>query len=458
MTPDVVIIGAGISGLTVGFFLKKAGCAPLILEADAEVGGTMKSRLIDGFLVEYGPNSALETTPLFRRLFEETGISGEVIYANPAASRRYILRGGRLHPLPLHPLAFLRSSLWSFRGKVRVLMEPFQPRGQADESVAQFVRRRLGQELLDYAINPFVAGVYAGDPEQLSIRYAFPKVFALEERYGGLILGALRGRKERARRDETAKVSAAMFSFRQGMGTLPRALASYLSEKIRLKTTARALSFSEGRFLVAAESEGKVETIPADIVVVCTPAYRAAELVRGLSESLAETLARIPYPPVAEVVFGYRQEQMGIPLDGFGFLVPEKERRRLLGTIWNSAIFPDRAPSGFVELTTFVGGARSPELVRLSDRELIEIVAGELAEIMKIVGRPEFVHITRWDRAIPQYTLGYGRVLEALEEAQQSYPGLYFVANYRGGIAVGDCVRSARATAERIEHRLAGKT
>ncbi len=456
MAAEVVILGAGISGLTVGFFLKKAGFTPLILEADGDVGGTIRSCFIDGFLVESGPNSALETTPLFGQLFDETGIREDVVYAASAGARRYVLRGGRLHPLPLDPLAFVRSRLWSIRGKLRVLAEPFQPPGRGEESVAQFVRRRLGQEFLDYAINPFVAGVYAGDPEQLSIRFAFPKVFALEQKYGGLIIGALRSRKERARRNETARVSAAMFSFRRGMATFPRALAAALGERIRLNAPARKVSTSAGKFLVTAEIEGKPETFPADILVVSTPAYRAAELIESLSEPLAQQLARIPYPPVAEVVFGYRQECIGIPLDGFGFLVPEKEKRRILGTMWNSALFPDRAPSGYVALTTFVGGARAPHLVGLSDRELVAAVAAELADIMKIDGGPEFVHITRWERAIPQYTLEYGHILQALETVERSYPGLYFVANYRGGIAVGDCLSSAFRAAEQIRRQWVG--
>ncbi len=180
MGPEVAIIGAGISGLSVAFFLKRAGVGVLVLEAEEDVGGTMRSRRLNGYLVELGPNSALETTPLFQELIAAAGLADERVYASEAARNRYIFRDGELHPLPLTPLAFLRSRLWSWKGKLRVLAEPFHGRVDREESVADFVRRRVGREFLDYAVNPFVAGIYAGDPERLSVRFAFPQLYALE--------------------------------------------------------------------------------------------------------------------------------------------------------------------------------------------------------------------------------------------------------------------------------------
>lgn len=450
MNPKVVIVGAGISGLCVAFFLKRAGIPVRVLEAEEEVGGTMRSRRIRGYLVELGPNSALETTPLFQELIAAVGLVEERVYARETAKNRYILRDGVLHPLPMSPLAFVRSRLWSWRGKLRVLAEPFHGRAEAEESVADFVRRRVGQEFLDYAVNPLVAGVYAGDPERLSVRFAFPRLYALEERYGGLILGLVRGVKERRRRPEASRLTARLFSFREGMGRLPRAIATTLGDALWLATRALGISRIGAAFEIAFERDGRRDALRAERVVLATPAYMAAPLIESFAPEAARALRRIVYPPVSAVILGYRETALGQPLDGFGFLVPEKEGRRILGTIWNSAIFPDRAPQGSITLTTFVGGMRRPELARRSDEELIGIVAEELGEIMRIRGDPEFAYVSRWERAIPQYELGYGEILAALERAECATAGLYFCANYRGGIAVGDCLKSAHETARRI--------
>ncbi len=450
MTPQVVIIGAGISGLSAAFFLKRAGVESLLLEAEEEVGGTMKSQRIRGYLVERGPNSALDTTPLLGELIAAVGLTEKRVYARDAAKNRYILRDGELHPLPMTPWAFARSRLWSWRGKLRLLAEPFHGRAAREESVAEFVRRRLGEEFLQYAVNPFVAGIYAGDPERLSMRFAFPRLWALEERYGGLVLGALRGMRERKQRSEQAKTKARLFSFREGMGELPRALARSLGKTVWCATRARGLRRAGARFEIELEREGRREVLRTEQIVLATPAHQAAALIEDLSPETARALRRIVYPPVSVIVLGYRRDQVGHSLDGFGFLVPEKEGRRILGTIWNSTLFPERAPEGSVTLTTFVGGMRQSEIARRPDQELIALVSEELREILHLRGDPEFAFVSRWERAIPQYELGYGEILSALERFEREHEGLYFCANYRGGIAVGDCVRSAHETARRI--------
>ena len=449
MKDKAIVIGAGISGLTTAYLLKKNGLDVTVLEAESEVGGTMKSKRIDEYLVEYGPNSALETTPLFKVIVEDLGISNQMVYANESSNKRYILKDGKLHLIPMKPQEFFKSRLWSLSGKLRVLLEPFHGRAKEEETVAQFVRRRLGKEFLDYTINPFVAGVYAGDPEKLSVRSAFPRLYALEEKYGGLIIGTIRGAKERKKRAEQSKVSAKMFSFTDGMGTLPKALAQFLGESVILNAKVKSIKKDE-KFIVEFESKGKTEKIESEIVVVSTPAYVASKLVSELSESLSNELQKIYYPPVAEVVFGYKKEQVGIEPDGFGFLIPEKENRKILGTLWNSSIFPKRAPDGFVEFTTFVGGTRQPEMALKSNDELIRIVSDELKDIMKVKGEPEFVWISKWEKAIPQYNIGHSKIMEAIEKFENENPGIYFCANYRGGIAVGDCLMSAEKIANKI--------
>ncbi len=460
MKNSAIIIGAGISGLTTAFFLKKNGLNVTVLESESEVGGTMKSKRINGYLVEYGPNSALETTPLFKEIIDEVGISNEMVYANETANKRYILKEGKLHLLPMKPPEFFKSKLWSLPAKLRIMLEPFHGRAKNptgdpfwEESVAQFVRRRLGKEFLDYTINPFVAGVYAGDPEKLGVRSAFPRLYALEEKYGGLIVGTIKGARERKKRAEKSKITARLFSFTDGMGTLPKAIANYLGDSIVLNAKVKSIKKDSDGFRIEFEKDGKVENVTSNIVVVSTPAYVASELIKELSAELSETLNKIYYPPVTEVVFGYKKEMVGIEPDGFGFLVPEKENRKILGTLWSSTIFPNRAPEGYVELTTFVGGTRQPELALKSDDELIKIVNDELKDIMKVSGEPEFIWISKWEKAIPQYNIGHLKIMASIDEFERENQGLYFCANYRGGIAVGDCVMSAEKTANKILQR-----
>jgi protoporphyrinogen/coproporphyrinogen III oxidase len=350
----------------------------------------------------------------------------------------------------MSPGAFIGSGLWSIGGKLRLLKEPFVGRADIEESIAQFVERRLGREFLDYAINPFVAGVYAGNPEDLSVRMAFPKLYRLEEVYGGLVKGMIRGRKERKRRAEQSKQSAKMFSFVDGMGTFPRALSESIGSRLSLNTTVVSLEQTGETYSVHTRTPSGERTWSAARVVLAVPAFQAASILGNFYSTLSSTLTDIHYPPVALVYFGYDRENIPRQLDGFGFLVPEKEKRKILGSIWSSVIFPERAPDGCAAFTTFVGGSRQPEYADLNDDRLIELVHGELSSILGVREYPDFYYIKRWKRAIPQYTLGYAEVIKRIEKFERTQKGLYLCANYRGGIAVGDCVMSARRTVDAI--------
>jgi oxygen-dependent protoporphyrinogen oxidase len=455
-TRRTVVVGGGVSGLSAAWWLHRAGIDATVLESGSRPGGTMLTVHEEGWLIEQGPNSALETTPLFNEMFSALGILGDLRYAHPSGDRRYILRDGRLHPLPMSPPAFLRSRLWTTSGKLRLLKEPFVGRAAAEESIADFVTRRLGREFLDYAINPFVAGVYAGNPEQLSVRAAFPKLYALEEKYGGLIRGMFLGARERKRRAEKAKDRAKMFSFAGGMETFPRAIASQLGAGVRTGVRVVGCARTEAQpgetwYELELDEGGRRSTLRADRLVLAVPASAAAGLIRNLDGELAERLERVYYPPVAEVFLGYAGEALGRPLDGFGFLVPAVESRNILGTIWSSALFPGRAPAGHVALTTFIGGSRSPELLDRSDESLVEMTRADLEQIMGVRGEPAFHRVIRWQKAIPQYALGYGAVLEAIDRCEERHPGLFFCGNYRGGIAVGDCIMSGHRIAGRVQ-------
>ncbi len=457
----VIVVGGGVTGLATAWWLKKSGLDVLALESDDAVGGTMKTLREDGWLIESGPNTALETTPLFATLGGDCGIAGEVRYGNEKANRRYILRGGTLHLLPMTPGGLLGSRLWSWRGKLRLAGEPFIGRGRKDETIAEFVERRLGREFLDYAINPFVAGVYAGDPARLSVRAAFPKLYALEERYGGLIRGQIQGARERRRRAEKAKDRARLFSYAEGMQTLPEALGRALGESLLTGAAVQEIrvldSGGEGaRF----EVQGKHKGVPArffcSVLVTAVPADRAAGLIRPLDPAVASALREIPYPPVAEVFLGFRADQVRRPLDGFGFLVPEKEGRQILGTLWSSTLFEGRAPKGHVALTTFIGGSRQSDLALKPDGILLDSALSELRPLLGIDGKPGFARIIRWQRAIPQYEIGHLEKMRSLQEFEQRIPGLFVTGNFRGGISVGDCMVSADQTALHVRKHLQG--
>lgn len=457
---DVIVIGAGISGLATACWLHRRGLAVQVLEAGTRVGGTIGSVQDSGFLVEAGPNSALDSTPLIGELLSDLGIAAERVEASSAARNRYVVRDGRLIPLPLTPGAFLATPLFSWRAKLALLREPFIAAApvDAEESIAQFVRRRLGSEFLDFAIDPFVSGVYAGDPEALSLRAAFPRLHALESRYGSLIRGQILGARERARSAERSKQSAAMFSFRNGMQTLPDTLAAHLgSLMLSAEATRIEARNARGLTVTVAEAGGEAR-FEADAVVVATPAYTAARLVAPFAPAAAVALDGIYYPPVTVCACAYRRDAVAHPLDGFGVLAPRRERRAVLGTIFSSTLFPGRAPEGSVLLTTFVGGARSPERALQNDQAVAATVQAELAGLVGAKGSPQFIRITRWPQAIPQYTLGHLQRMSEIERAESDQPGLFFCANYRGGVAVGDCIKSAAATAERVAKTLGGRT
>ncbi len=296
----VAILGAGISGLTAAFRLKEKGHKVTVLEKQLRVGGSIQTIIDNGFLVELGPNSALETTPLIKKLAADLGIADQMIYANQSADKRFILKDGVLHTVPMSPLKFFGSSLFSFRSKLRLLKEPFVARGSgADESLASFVKRRFGGEFLDYAVNPFVAGVYAGDPEDLSVAAAFPKLHQLEVEHGSVLKGAIAGKKERkrkAKKGEVSKQSARLFTFKKGLSTLTEALFDRLKDDVITNADVNCLKTGdgtngEGAFQVFYEISGETRELRSDAVIISVPAYVAAGLIAKIDETLSERLA-----------------------------------------------------------------------------------------------------------------------------------------------------------------------
>ena len=451
-TINIAILGAGISGLATAFWLNKQGFEITVLEARKEPGGSMVTRCEDGFLIDYGPNSGLETTPLIGQIVEHVGLKDEMVYALKKASKRYILKNNQLHALPTHPVAFLKTKLFSTKAKLRLLAEPFSKKSHEGyyQSISEFVKRRLGQEFLDYAVNPFVAGIFAGNPDNLSVKSALPKLYQLEELYGGLFKGFVLGAKERKKRAEQSKQSARMFSFKKGMQSFPEAIADKLGDNVRYNCKVERVVKSGSKFKVLYRYKDRSEEIIADIVLSTVPAYHAASIFDDWEGKLVDHLNTIYYPPVKVLYLGFRKETVGQVLDGFGFLIPEKENKTFLGAIWSSAIFPCRATDDMAAFTLFVGGARSPELCNNGNDRHINSVIKEFREIMKIDEDPVFIKEKMWPKAIPQYRLGYIEHERFFEQFESNNPGIFLSGNYRGGISVGDCVKNSELTVKRI--------
>lgn len=448
----VAIIGAGITGLTAAFYLKRQGIPVTVYESSGRVGGVIQSLQRDGYLAEFGPNTLLETSPRIGQLVRDAGLSQRRLDPDPKAEARYVVRYRRPVEMPGSPLGFLTTELFSLRAKLAVLREPFVPprRDGKEESIAEFVLRRLGREFLEQAIDALVAGVYAGDPYQLSVPQAFPKLKQLEERYGSLIKGQILGARERKKRGEVAKDRAPKFSFDGGLQVLPERLAAELGEALVLNTKVTRLIRTENGWSVQLGGPKPLQVEHA-AVVYCGTAYRLAEL--GLEASgciRLEQFAQIRYPPVASVVLGFRRQDVRHPCQGFGMLIPRVEGFKILGTIFSSSLFPNRAPAGHLTLTSYVGGERYPELAGLPPEQLVALTYEDLRVLLGVQGRPTFQHTVSYPKAIPQYVVGYGRYREMMNQIEAQAPGFFLAGHYRDGVSLSDSIVSGCQVADRV--------
>jgi oxygen-dependent protoporphyrinogen oxidase len=458
--PKILIIGGGISGLVCAWRLQQAGLPVLLLERGRRFGGVIDTAERDGFLFDIGPQSFTYSKAL-SALIGELGLGGELLRADPRAPR-YILKGGRLVPAPLAPPQLLFTPLLGARTKLRILCEPFgrtRP-PDTDESVAAFARRKFGQDLLDNLVAPFVSGVWAGDPEKLSLASAFPGVRHLEEGFGSIIRGALKQRRE------SAGARAQLCNFRGGLPEMVAAIAARLGKSARTGAEImeiRRAAADSAKFEVTYNLGGATETATAGALIVAAPADQAAQLLGGLDPGFPASLARIEYAGVAQVSAGYRVEQIkfrntrnGSGLRGFGFLVPRSEGLRLLGTVWNSSLFPGRAPSGMASFTSFLGGMTDPEIVSYAPERIAAIAHSELSSALGISGAPVSQHVSRWDRALPQYNIGHARIVMALSELCAKTPSIFLAGNYLAGPSLGACVEHANEVADLAARSIAG--
>lgn len=455
---SIAVLGAGITGLTAAHRLVQRGHAVRLFETTARVGGAIRTELVDGWLIEAGPNTMLGGEPAVAALIDELGLGPERISASAAARHRYVVRHGRLHAMPASPPAFLGSGFFSFGAKLKLLSELLAPRRvrTTDLSLEDFIRAHFGREIVDYGLNPFIAGIYAGNPAKLSARHAFPKLWEFEQKHGSILRGQMEAAKTRG-------PSPGIFSFRRGLQVLPDALAARLPAGVlSLNARIEALVPDETaakappnpkrppRWNVVWNDGSTTRTETFDAVIAALPAPALAQLRVGtLGERPLASLDAIEHPPVSSLFLGYRREQVRHPLDGFGVLTPEVERRHVLGILFSSTLFPGRAPDGCVALTVMVGGTRQPELARLPPDRLLATVEPDLRELLGVSGEPVFQRHAFWPRAIPQYNLGYESHLETIAAAERTHRGLLFGGQVRDGIALPACVAAGEKLAER---------
>lgn len=448
---SVAIIGAGITGLTAAFYLKRKGIPVTLYEASGRVGGVIQSVSQDGYIAEFGPNTILETSPKISQLIRDAGLESRRLNTSPKAEARYVVRYKKPIAMPSSPPGFFTTKLFTLGAKLAVLREPFIPqrRDGVEESVAEFVLRRFNQEFLDHAVDALVAGVYAGDPRKLSVTHAFPKLKALEDNYGSMIKGQIFGARERKKRGEIAKDRAQKFSFDAGLQVLPDALAQQLGGAVKLNTVVTKIAQTPSGWAVTIAENIEIEH---SAVIYAGTAFRLAELkIESKQPVDLAPFSEIRHPPVASVVLGFRREDVAHPCEGFGMLIPKVEGFRILGTIFSSSLFSNRAPDGYLTLTSYIGGERDPALASLPPEKLCEITCEDLRVLLGVRDKPAFLHCAYYPRAIPQYNVGYGKYRALMTDIENKAAGMFLAGHYRDGISLSDSILSGCNVAERVE-------
>ena len=448
----ISIVGAGISGLATAqaVLARKPDAEITIFESSGRIGGKVwTEKTADGYLCEGGVNGFLDKIPRTLELCDEAGV--KPLPADVSAQKRYVYSRGELHKLPEKPPEFLKSRLLSVRGRLRVMYELVAGgTDNPDETLAQFATRRLGSEAFDRLIDPMASGVFAGNASELSLKSCFPRIHEIESEHGSLIRGLIK-LQIKAKRERTGKMpgpgpGGTLTSFDDGMSALTDRLAEQLGPRVRIASPVHAVNRNGHRYVLQLDnSEEECENL-----ILAAPAHAQAKLLQDMDSSLAALLSGIPYPALSVVCLGYRKKHVGDVLDGFGFLIPSKERRAILGTIVDSNVFPGRAPQDSILLRSMVGGARTPELALLPDEALIDSVRSDLQDILGLTAEPDFIRVFRHERAIPQYVKGHADRLQAIDKELQKHPGLVLTGNAFKGVSLNDCVVNAWKTAQAL--------
>jgi protoporphyrinogen/coproporphyrinogen III oxidase len=450
---DVVIIGAGIAGLAAAWELRARGIAPLVLERSDRAGGVIVTERSDGFVIDGGPDSLLVQKPAAIDLCAELGLRDRLIPTLPPRTA-FVLRGGRLLPLPegsylglpTRVWPFVRTPLFTWRGKLRMATEIARPRmSSVDESIDGFIRRRFGSEAADYLAEPLLAGIHAGDAAQLSVAALFPRLPELEAAHGSVVRGLARALPRQR------SAGGAFMSLRSGLGELPEAIVNALGPGVIRYNSAVAHVSGPGPYQVALENGTSIE---ARRLIVATPAWEAARLLRPLDGRLAALCDAIPYASTATVVCAFDRQQVGHPLEGTGFVVPRRERHVLTAATWVSSKWPERAPAGRVLLRGFVGGMTNPDVLAHDDEALASTAIAELSSLLGIEGQSMFVRVYRWPHATPQYVVGHTARVREIDERLEKLTHLFLVGSGYRGTGIPDCIGDARRTAARLASSL----
>lgn len=442
-----VVVGGGISGLAAAFRLEAAGRPVVLLEGGDRVGGLIDTEEQDGYLMEWGPHSILGSSRELLALVEELGLSDELIEARDVARHRYILRRGKLRRLPRGPFSLPLTRAFGLRAKLRLLLDPLLPAGRDPaESVEAFFRRRVGREITDYVAAPFVSGVYGGLPGELEMATAFPELFRVERAGAGLLRGSLKLARERRR----AGSRRGTFALRRGLGAIAGGLVNSLGDAVRTGTRVTALEPRKEGWRVSYSDGDGSGTLDATGVVLAVPARAAAELIEPFAPEAAQLLREIIHASLCVVQVGVARGDLARPLDGFGFLVPRREDSAILGAIWASAIFAERAPAGSELITIFMGGRSRPEFRELPEEKLRLKALDGLFAALGGGFAPEMIRFRRRSEAIPQYTIGHGERIDRIGEAVRAHRGLALAGNYLHGVSLESCVKSAAGAAEEV--------
>ncbi len=467
----VVVIGGGISGMACAYMIqekaRQAGQTHNIsvLESDKRLGGKIRTEIVDGFVCESGPLGFIDNKPPVLRMVNQLEMAPDLVVSNDSARKRYVLIDGKLQLLPMSPPGFIKTKMISWPGKLRALWElrtkPADP--SKDETIAEFARRHLGAEIVDKLVSAMVVGIFAGDAEQLSVKSCFPVMLELEKEGSGSLLKAQMRRskaKKAKAKVEGAEVkkegpksegmvgsSGKLTTFQAGMSQVVDRLKDKFTGDIITGAEVVGLSKEDGRYQI---ERANGERLEADIVVMAVPAYVAAKILKNLAGDAAELIDGIQYVPVNVIVSGYDKAGFGHDLDGFGFLAPKREKRGILGNLWNSSIFEGQAPTGKVALRTMVGGAINPDATALSDKETLDLVQKELHEILGVSSDPTFTQVIRHKRAIPQYVVGHEERINKIAGIIENYPGLVLTGNAFRGVGFNDCVINAGKVADQI--------
>ena len=455
-----LIVGGGISGLSVAHWLGLAGrCDGWELwESSDRLGGTIGTDHVDGYSVDWGPNGFLDREPLTLRLVEEVGLSSCLEPANASSQNRFIVRHRRLHPVPLSPGAILGTGLLTFYDKLRIFLEPLIParRDNGDESVYDFAARRIGRGAAESFIDPMVSGIFGGLARELSLPACFPIMREMEQRYGGLVRALIARQFQRRRADQgtgrsresgPAGPGGHLTSFKGGLDLVVERLQTQLRAMIKLDRPVVRVGFRDGMWEVS--DPGGRRILTRNLVCAC-PAFAAARIFEGFDPELVAAFETMPYAPIVVVATGHRRDAIAHALDGFGFLIPRSEGLRVLGSIWTSSIFAGRAPAGYVQLRSMLGGSGDPGAIDMSEDELWRTLQRELGPLIGIKDAPSFLRVYRWQRGIPQYTIGHIQRRTHLEELVRRHPGLYLVGNAYYGVGLNDCVKMAHGVARQI--------